>query len=117
MTDMKLTASDLGAAPGEAPWEDLRLAILLQAVEDRRRARATLRRHPDHREATRLLREVNRFFRSDWFEALAGMTGREFLMKLERSEEEQRKERFRYEVFAGSGATVRLSRVYGRRRV
>ena len=48
-------------------WEDLANAIILQAVEDYRKARKRVRTRPDQKIAQATIREVERFFKSWWF--------------------------------------------------
>ena len=66
----------------EDEYADLVQAIVMQAVEDYRRARRILRRRPDHTRACKAAREVEGFFRSAWFTTLTGLDGREILEKL-----------------------------------
>ena len=66
----------------EDEYADLVQAIVMQAVEDYRRARRILRRRPDHTRACKAAREVEGFFRSAWFMTLTGLDGREILDKL-----------------------------------
>ena len=54
-------------------------AIVLQAMEDYRRARRILRRPPDRESARLMARDVERFFRSVWFSCLTGLDGKEIL--------------------------------------
>ncbi len=57
-------------------------AIVLQAMEDYRRARRILRRRPDRESARLMARDVERFFRSVWFSCLTGLDGKEILERL-----------------------------------
>ena len=57
-------------------------AIVTQAIEDYRRAGRALRRRPDNVRARKMLRDVERFFRSRWFAAITGLDGSEILQKL-----------------------------------
>ena len=66
----------------EDEYADLAQAVVMQAVEDYRRARRILRRRPDHTRACKAAREVEGFFRSAWFMTLTGLDGREILDKL-----------------------------------
>ena len=49
-------------------WEALSQAIILQAVEDYRKCRRLVRRKPGQIEAQKMIREVEAFFRSRWFQ-------------------------------------------------
>ena len=66
----------------EDEYADLAQAVVMQAVEDYRRARRILRRRPDHTRACKAAREVEGFFRSAWFMTLTGLDGGEILDKL-----------------------------------
>ncbi len=65
-------------------WEDLANAIILQAVEDYRKARKKVRTRPDHKIAQATIRETERFFRSWWFAQLTDVDGELLLEKLQR---------------------------------
>lgn len=69
---------------GLEPAEALALAIVGQAAEDWRRAADILRFRRDDPDASRLLRETERFFRSRWFRTLVDLDGEEFLGRLRR---------------------------------
>ena len=71
-------------APPE-PEEALARAIILQAVEDWRSAMDTLDLFPENREAGRLRRETEAFFRSRWFRILADLDGPTLLARLRTS--------------------------------
>ncbi len=66
-------------------WEDLAQAIIMQAVTDYRKARRRVRHFPDQKGAQATIREVERFFRSDWFAQLTDVDG-EMLIKRLREE-------------------------------
>ena len=66
----------------EDEFADLVQAVVMQAMEDFHRARSILRRRPDSTRARRMLRDVEGFFRSVWFNTLTGLDGREILEKL-----------------------------------
>ena len=63
-----------------SPYEDLANAIVVQAVEDYRNAREGIgsKRYPPKV----VIREVERFFRSDWFLMLTRLDGEVLLEKL-----------------------------------
>ena len=67
----------------EDEYAELVQAIVMQAVEDFHRARKILRLRPDSIRARRMARDVERFFRSVWFNTLTGLDGRDILEKLE----------------------------------
>ena len=66
----------------EDEYAGLVQAVVMQAVEDYRRARKILRHRPDHIRAMKTARDVEGFFRSAWFMTLTGLDGREILEKL-----------------------------------
>ena len=49
-------------------WEDLANGIILQAVEDYRKARRQVRHFPDQKGAQATIRDAERFFRSRPFQ-------------------------------------------------
>ncbi|HQK34832.1 MAG TPA: hypothetical protein PK074_08915 [Spirochaetales bacterium] len=55
------------------PYEMLANAIVLQAVEDYRRALRKLKSNPDYSPAIYTKREVERFFRSRWYAELTSV--------------------------------------------
>ena len=63
-------------------WEDLANAIILQAVEDYRKARKKVRARPDQKLAQATIREVERFFKSWWFAQLNDVDEEMLLEKL-----------------------------------
>ena len=65
-------------------------AIILQAVKDFRQARRRLKRRPDDKAAMSVVREVSRFFRSDYFSTLTRLDGQTLLNRL-MTEDNQRK--------------------------
>ena len=67
-------------------WEDLAQAIIMKAVEDYRKARRRVRHFPDQKGAQVTIREVERFFRSDWFTVLTSIDGAVLLKKLKEEE-------------------------------
>lgn len=64
------------------PYEELANAIILQAVQDYRRALRVLRRKPKDLPADDTKTEVERFFLSDWFQALTNIDGEYMVKKL-----------------------------------
>ncbi len=66
----------------EDGYEALVQAIVLQAMEDYRRASRSLRRRPDRASARAMIRDVEQFFRSMWFVRITGLDGNEILEKL-----------------------------------
>ena len=68
-------------------WEDFAQAIILQAVQDYRRALKVLRRKPESKVAQALEVEVRSFFQSWWFAQLTDI-GSKFLIEKLREEAE-----------------------------
>ena len=87
------------------PYEVLANAIIMQAVDDYREAKRFLNRHPELSNPVKLarmdkerrskllaekrnsegtIREVERFFRSGWFDVLSKADGVELLSKIQR---------------------------------
>ena len=69
--------------PAIRPWQKLVNAIVEQAVEDYRKAQARIKANPmiaDHAKVE--LRQLEQFFRSQWFEALTDVDGQLILSRL-----------------------------------
>ena len=66
----------------EDGYEALVQAIVLQAMEDYRRASRSLLRRPDRASARAMIRDVEQFFRSMWFVRITGLDGNAILEKL-----------------------------------
>ena len=59
------------------------MRIILQAVEDYRKARR-VRRRADRVKAERTIREVEEFFLSDWFMQMTNVDGEKILKRLQK---------------------------------
>ena len=59
-------------------------AIVQQAVKDWRNANRILKKNPASYASSDRVREVERFFRSDWFYFLTGMEGETAIKELEK---------------------------------
>ena len=71
--------------PAIRPWQKLANAIVEQAVEDYRKAQARIKANPmiaDHAKVE--LRQLEQFFRSQWFEALTDVDGQLILSRLKK---------------------------------
>lgn len=68
------------------PYENLANAIVLQAVKDWRSAVRKLKKRPRYDPARQMKDECERFFLSDWFEALTSVDGGMILRKLKQEE-------------------------------
>ncbi len=64
------------------PYEELANAIVLQAVKDYRQALKLLSENPHSRSAMAAVNEMERFFRSDWYETLTFVDGEMLIRKL-----------------------------------
>ena len=64
----------------EDPYENLANAIIVQAATDYRKALRQLRRNPNYASAAYTKGEVERFFRSQWFQMLTNADP-EFLLE------------------------------------
>ena len=64
------------------PYEELANAIILQAVKDYRNALKRLKKHPRNETALYTKREVERFFRSDWYTSLTTVDPEMLILKL-----------------------------------
>lgn len=65
-------------------YERLSNAIVLQAVKDYRNALKRLKKHPQNEKALNTKREVERFFRSDWYASLTTVNPEMFITKLKK---------------------------------
>ena len=63
-------------------YERLSNAIVLQAVKDYRNALKRLKKHPQNEKALNTKREVERFFRSDWYASLTTVDPEMLILKL-----------------------------------
>ena len=63
-------------------YERLANAISLQAVKDYRNALKRLKKHPRNGTALYTKREVERFFRSDWYTSLTTVDPEMLILKL-----------------------------------
>ena len=63
-------------------YERLANAIVLQAVKDYRNALKRLKKHPHNETALYTKREVERFFRSDWYTSLTTVDPEMLILKL-----------------------------------
>ncbi len=63
-------------------WEDFAQAIILQAVQDYRRALKILRRRPMSQTAQALEAEVRNFFQSWWFAQLTDVDAEYLIIRL-----------------------------------
>ena len=66
----------------EDPYERLANAIVLQAVMDYRRALRKLRKDSKDEEAVKTIVQVEKFFRSGWYQLLTSIDGEFLLNKL-----------------------------------
>ena len=64
-------------------YEELANAIILQAVKDYREALRLLSMNPNDKSAKRDQRNIERFFRSEWFKALTTIDGERLISELE----------------------------------
>ena len=65
-------------------YERLSNAIVLQAVKDYRNALKRLKKHPQNEKALNTKREVERFFRSDWYASLTTVNPEMLITKLKK---------------------------------
>ena len=63
-------------------YENLANAIILLAVKDYRQALKLLSKNPHSRSAMAAVNEMERFFRSDWYEILTSVDGEMLIRKL-----------------------------------
>ena len=63
-------------------WEELANAIIIQAAEDFRASKRTLREDPNDEEAKKTVAETEAFFLSDYYSRLTAYSGRALLNRL-----------------------------------
>lgn len=67
------------------PWQKLANAIVEQAVKDYRTAQARVKANPESADHAKVeVRQLERFFRSSWFEVLTDVDGRLVLSRLKK---------------------------------
>ena len=69
----------------EDPYERLANAIILQAASDYRRCLKKLKKNPQNRDVRNDALQIEKFFRSPWYESLTSVDG-EFLIRKIRAE-------------------------------
>lgn len=72
----------------ENPYERLANAVVLQAVADYRTALRKVRKNPKNREALDTALQIEKFFRSQWYQTLTSVDG-EYLITQLRKEASQ----------------------------
>ena len=83
-TNSKLRAEKT-TAPAVQPWQKLANAIVEQAVKDYRTAQARVKANPESADHAKVeVRQLERFFRSSWFEVLTDVDGRLILSRLKK---------------------------------
>ena len=67
----------------EDPYERLANAIILQAVADYRVALKKIKAHPRNKDAINEALEIERFFRSGWYQQLTSVDGEYLIRRLQ----------------------------------
>ena len=67
----------------EDPYERLANAIVLQAVDDYRKALKAVKRNPSSRAAIDEALSIERFFRSGWYSTLTSIDGEYLIRRLQ----------------------------------
>ena len=65
------------------PYENLANAVIAQAAEDYRRLLKRAKKNPANREALDEALQVERFFRSSWYQRLTNVDGEFLICKLQ----------------------------------
>ena len=66
----------------DSGYENLANGIIVQACKDYRDALKKLKRNPKHRESLFVKKDVEEFFRSDWFDVLTTLDGEMVIKKI-----------------------------------
>ncbi len=67
----------------EDPYERLANAIVIQAAEDYRAALKRIKRNPKNRDAVDEALQIERFFRSGWYQVLTSVDGEYMIRRLQ----------------------------------
>ena len=70
-------------------YENLANAIIVSAVEDYKSALVKLKRHPDNKRALDEIRNLEKFFSSEWYELLTDLDASYLLRKVRELVEEE----------------------------
>ena len=70
-------------------YENLANAIIVSAVEDYKSALVKLKRHPDNKRALDEIRNLEKFFYSEWYELLTDLDASYLLRKVRDLVEEE----------------------------
>lgn len=73
----------------EDPYERLANGIIMQAVSDYRAAIKKVFRNPKNKDALQDVMEIEKFFRSQWYQALTGVDGEYLIRKLREEAKEK----------------------------
>ena len=68
----------------ENPYEKLANAIVLQAVSDYRAALKKVKKNPNNRDAIGEALQIEKFFRSPWYQVLTSVDGEFLIEKLQK---------------------------------
>ena len=63
-------------------YENLANAIVIQAAKDYRKALRKYKRQPENKAAKSEIREIERFFRSNWYKMLTDLDGEMLIARL-----------------------------------
>lgn len=66
----------------ENPYEKLANAIVLQAVSDYRTALKKVKKNPNNREAIDEALQIEKFFRTEWYQVLTSVDGEYLIDRL-----------------------------------
>lgn len=66
----------------EDPYERLANAIILQAVSDYRRDLKKIKKNPQNRDVMNDVLQIEKFFRSPWYQVLTNVDGEVLIQKL-----------------------------------
>ena len=66
----------------EDPYETLANAIILRAVQDYRVALKRLKKHPNKKDVENEVIKIEKFFKSQWYQALTSVDGEYLINRL-----------------------------------
>ena len=70
-------------------YRELANAIIVQAVDDYKRCQKKLRKKPENQEALMELRQIEKFFYSEWYKFLTDIEPERLIRRLEEDNEQE----------------------------
>ena len=87
---MDIEGGTEGVAVTDEGFHELANAIIMQAIKDFKVAYMILKKRPDHKEATAMVKEITHFFCGEYFTLLSDVNGPALLRKIKNRIDEKR---------------------------